>query len=639
MADFAAGATVGRFRLERPLGQGAMGAVYLATDPEIERPVAIKVIRSDAAADPEQQAAIEARFLKEAKIAGRLQHPNIVTIYDVGRDGDILFIAMEYVEGRPLSRFLRPEVSLSDPQRVLVLRQTAAALAHAHERSVVHRDVKPANILIRADGIAKVTDFGIGKLLLPGSSELTQAGQLVGSPSYMSPEQIRGEALDGRSDLFSLGIVAYELFTGARPFPGDSISSLMYQIVHAEPKDPLSIRPGLPPAAAELLRKALSKKKEDRHFDAREFIRDLDLLGPDAGLDSLPTVVSMPAGESGSGDRWRSPSSGVHGSGSVTTPPVAASTPTVIVEKRGGALLIGTAALILAAAAFLYVVLQPGGSRNIARDFFPARSSARTAATRPPAPAVSSATAPVSVSETTSLPPAATSAIPESATIGEPRPNAKAAVPKQSAPQPSRSAKTASEESGESATAPPAPAPDTSTAVDRVYHARRGMKFQISPDQARLFIDGIYVGVADDWDDHGGGQVFPFKPGTHTVHAKLPGYKDLSLQILADASASRDVESANDDMTRVSKDAYQKVAKVDYATSSGVLFSPKFGAAEITLDGKPAGTAAQYTPPAPLKLSGPMVHEIVIRRIARPDKIVRVICASTAGKDNVEIKE
>ncbi len=165
------------------------------------------------------------------------------------------------------------------------------------------------------------------------------------------------------------------------------------------------------------------------------------------------------------------------------------------------------------------------------------------------------------------------------------------------------------------------------------------MKFQISPDQARLFIDGIYVGVADDWDDHGGGKAFPFSAGTHAVHAKLPGYKDLNLQIVADPSAPKEVESSSDDMTRLTKEAYQKVAKVDYATTAGVNFSPKFGAAEITLDEKPAGTAAQYTPSSPLKLSGPMVHEIVIRRVARPDRIVRVLCASTAGKDIVEIKE
>ena len=634
MVDFSPGASVGRFRLERPLGQGAMGAVFLAIDPEIERHVAIKIIRRDATADPEQQAAVEARFLKEAKIAGRLQHPNIVTIYDVGRDAETLFIAMEYVEGRPLARFLRPEVALSDAQRLLVLRQTAEALSHAHERSVIHRDVKPANILIRADGVAKVSDFGIGKLLLPGASELTQQGQLVGSPSYMSPEQIRGEVLDGRSDLFSLGVVAYELFTGSRPFPGDSISSLMYQILHTEPRDPLVLRPDLSPAAADLLRRSLAKKKEDRYFDAREFVRDLDRLASETGDAAQPTaVVPFPAPESGSGDRLLSRSSGVRGSGAA---PPAGSAPTIVVEKRGGALLFGTAALVLAAAAFLYVVLQPLRTRYLAGEF---SLKPRKAAPASPAPSTasassSSAPAPVIISETAPATPVPVSSGPA---IGEPRANARAPLPKESS-RPSSTAKGAPEEDAKSAAASAASA-EASAPADHVYRTRHGLKFQISPDQARLFIDGIYVGVADDWDDHGGGKPFPFATGTHSVHAKLPGYKELNLRIEVDSAAPKEIESAGDDMTRVSKDSYAKVAKVDYATTSGVVFDAKFGAASIDLDGKPAGTATQYSASAPLKLWGPMVHEIVIRRNARPDKIVRVLSASTAGKDNVEIRE
>ncbi|MGH9442476.1 MAG: serine/threonine-protein kinase [Thermoanaerobaculia bacterium] len=636
MADFSAGASVGRFRLERPLGQGAMGAVYLATDPEIERPVAIKIIRRDPTADPEQQAAVEARFLKEAKIAGRLQHPNIVTIYDVGRDAETLFIAMEYVEGRPLARFLRPGVALSDAQRLLVLRQTAEALSHAHERSVVHRDVKPGNILIRADGVAKVSDFGIGKLLLPGSSELTQAGQLVGSPSYMSPEQIRGETLDGRSDRFSLGIVAYELFTGSRPFPGDTISSLMYQILHTAPRDPLELRPDLSPAAADLLRKALAKKREDRYFDAREFVRDLDRLGPDAGDAAATSVVPFPAADSGSGDRLLSRSSGVRAS---AVPGAAASTPTVIVQKRGGALLFGTAALILAAAAFLFVVLQPLRTRYLAGEFsLRARKPDPGAAKSAPASGPSSSPkdlVPAAGSETAPPAPVPASASPA---IGEPRPNPGAAATKADS-RAARSTKKAPEEAAAAPVPPAAPAADPSAPADRVYRTRRGMKFQISPDQARLFVDGIYVGVADDWDDHGGGKVFPFSAGTHAVHAKLPGYRELRLQIIADPSAPNDTESAGDDMTRLTKEAYQRVPKVDYATTSSVLFSPKFGVADVSVDGKPAGTAAQYSAASPLRLFGPMVHEIVIRRVARPDKTFRVLSASTAGKDSVEIKE
>jgi serine/threonine protein kinase len=569
-------------------------------------------------------------------MAGRLQHPNIVTIYDVGRDGEISFIAMEYVEGRPLSRFLRPDVALTDEQRFLVLEQTAEALSHAHDRSVLHRDVKPANILIRSDGVVKVSDFGIGKLLLPGASELTQAGQLVGSPSYMSPEQVWGEALDGRSDLFSLGIVAYEMFTGARPFPGDTISSLAYQIVHADPRDPLLLRPDLPPAAAEILRRSLAKKRDERYSSARELLRDLSRLRPEAAADAAPTaVIPFPTIESGAGDRSRAAVS----PGSASAPPAIASGSTVIVEKRGGAaLLFGVAALVLAAAAFLYVLFQPRRSREPSDDSSRAKPPASVAAPAPAAPSTLAGGAPpasLSVSSSTAAPaapaPPASTSTDSSATIGQPRPNPRIVGPKENTGP--------SEERSEPQSKPsPSSSPNPAPPADRVYHTGHGMKFQISPDQARLYVDGYYVGVADDWDNHGGGKVFPFTAGTHTVHAVLPGYRDLHLQIVVEPSA-REAESAGDDMARLSKEPFAKVPKVDYATISSIYFSPKLGPAEIKLDGKPIGTAAQFSSSSPLKLSGPTVHDIQITRPGSPPTAIRVLTASTAGKDNLEVKE
>ena len=213
------GSKLGRFEISGVLGQGAMGVVYLAHDPSIDRPLAIKTIRSEAARD-DNAAEIEARFLKEARLAGRLQHANIVTVYDVGRDGDLYFIAMEYVDGRPLTHYLAAPDDLPLSVRVDIIRQAAEALGHAHERGVVHRDMKPGNILVSKDGRVKVTDFGIGKFLGAEPSDLTRTGQMIGSPAYMSPEQVRGDKIDGRSDLFSLGRRALRAADGHASFPG-----------------------------------------------------------------------------------------------------------------------------------------------------------------------------------------------------------------------------------------------------------------------------------------------------------------------------------------------------------------------------------------------------------------------------------
>jgi len=668
------GSKVGRFRIERPLGQGAMGNVYLAIDPEIERAVAIKIVRADLTEDDRREE-VETRFLREAKIAGRLQHPNIVTIYDVGRDAGRTFIAMEYVEGRPLSRLLRPDVPLTHAQRLVIARQTAEALAHAHERQVVHRDVKPGNILIRNDGVVKVSDFGIGKLLT-GGADVTRTGMMVGSPSYMSPEQIRGDTLDGRSDIFSLGVVLYEMFTGTRPFPGDSVTSLVYQILHTAPRDPVAIRPDLPPLTTQILKRALAKKREDRYANARELMRDLERAGavkdrrdsvPTSIVQAFPVPAPTPIPVPGA--------AGTIAAAAVTAPVAASgSSPTVIVEKRGGAaLLFGIAALVLAAAAFLFVVTQ--GRRSFLQPSSGGRSTATAATSSPATPAggasstgstvattgtaaisggsVSAPAVPSTASASNSASTASSAPVPPSKSSGtsistEAARSASPEIgrPKENARKTERSTDTAT-----ARPAPPRPAPSTPVAVpaappapveeavvDNVYRTRRSMKFQISPDQARLHVDGKYVGIADDWDDHGGGKTFPLSPGIHRVKASLPGYRDLNLQVIVTPSADKDVQGANDEMKRTSRETVAKIGKLDYATEGDVFFDASLASARVVVDGHETGVGFQFTAAQPLKLSGPAVHDLLLTDGPK-SKTLRILAASTAGKNRVLIKE
>ncbi|MEP6768829.1 MAG: serine/threonine-protein kinase, partial [Acidobacteriota bacterium] len=298
------GSRIGRFQVAGLLGEGAMGVVYLGHDPQIERPVAIKTVRPQGVGG--SSAELETRFLNEAKLAGRLQHPNIVTIYEAGQAEGLLYIAMEYVDGDALTHFLAPRdrggVALSQGstsprgtlslrERVEVVRESALALQHAHQRGVLHRDVKPGNILLTRDRRVKVADFGIGKLLA-ATVDLTRTGQMIGSPAYMSPEQIRGEKLDGRSDFFSLGVVFYELMTGSRPFPGDSITTLVYQILHTEPRDPLAVRSDLPPSTREVFARLLAKSPDKRPSDAADFLREVGRVADQIG--EAERTIAMP---------------------------------------------------------------------------------------------------------------------------------------------------------------------------------------------------------------------------------------------------------------------------------------------------------------------------------------------------------
>lgn len=258
---------LGRYEIERELGRGAMGTVYLGRDPRISRTVAIKTLALTEEFESEQLEEVRRRFYQEAETAGRLNHPNIVTIYDVGEEHDLAYIAMDYIVGDSLDEHVRADALLSIEQVFAIGIQVAEALDYAHEQKVVHRDVKPGNIIFDLDkGQLKVTDFGIACLT---DNSRTRTGTVLGSPYYMSPEQIAGKKVDGRSDLFSLGVTLYQLFTGYLPFEGDSMASLLYQITNEKPKAIRKLRSELPTCVTRLINKALEKNPDKRYADGQ----------------------------------------------------------------------------------------------------------------------------------------------------------------------------------------------------------------------------------------------------------------------------------------------------------------------------------------------------------------------------------
>jgi serine/threonine-protein kinase len=263
--------TLGRYEIIKELGRGAMGIVYLGKDPKIQRSVAIKTMRLDEV-EADELPDVKGRFFREAESAGKLSHPNIVTIYDAGEEQDLAYFAMEVLDGVDLKDLCKKRNLLPVKRVVEIVTKVAEALDYAHSQNVVHRDIKPANIMVMPDGAVKVTDFGIARVT---TSAKTQTGIVLGTPSYMSPEQLAGAKVDGRSDLFSLGVVLFEMLTGERPFQGDSVASLMYVIANQPHPSPYDLRPDLPKVVGPVIDRALQKDATKRYQRGLEMAQDL----------------------------------------------------------------------------------------------------------------------------------------------------------------------------------------------------------------------------------------------------------------------------------------------------------------------------------------------------------------------------
>jgi serine/threonine protein kinase len=263
---------LGRYLVLSELGRGAMGVVYKATDSVLERTVAVKTVNMALERDGADR--YEARFYQEARAAGGLNHPNIVTVYDVGKSGEVAFMAMEYIEGPELRTLIVEGRPMPVSQAISIAAQVAEGLAYAHQHGVVHRDVKPANIMVPPGSAVKITDFGIARMR-SAAADLTQTGMMLGSPKYMSPEQVIGKRADHRSDIFSLGVILYEMLTGAAPFAGENVTALMYQIVNFAPPAPSALNGAVPDLADYIVAKMLAKALEERYQSAAEVARDL----------------------------------------------------------------------------------------------------------------------------------------------------------------------------------------------------------------------------------------------------------------------------------------------------------------------------------------------------------------------------
>ena len=382
MAEFE---KLGKYEIRGELGRGAMGVVYEGFDPNIERIVALKTIRAEQLVG-ENAPDVIARFRREAQAAGRLSHPNIVSIYDFGEDVGVWYIAMEFIKGRELKEYFEANERFTTADAVRILTQILSALGYSHRLGVIHRDIKPANIILLPDGSVKVADFGIAHI---ESSELTQVGAVLGTPSYMSPEQIQGLPVDGRSDLFSVGVILYQFLTGERPFTGSSTIT-MRKVLEENPLPPSRFNVQLPGAMDAVVRKALEKRADDRYQTADEFAEALQAaLKPAPTASSDPTLIVPPRPANVPGSTLAGLTRVISDARPV---PVAAEAQTTQSAKKSQAPAIAMVAVIAVfavAAGVWYATQRPSGDQGkpaqSAAPSSTATSGATSVATSPPA--------------------------------------------------------------------------------------------------------------------------------------------------------------------------------------------------------------------------------------------------------------
>lgn len=645
---------IGRYEILRPLGKGAMGVVYLAQDPQIERTLALKTVRFDGPSQSFSMSEAKARFLKEAKISGRLQHPNIVTVYDVGEDEGVLYLAMEYISGGSLSQRLADPDSFSLTERIRVLSEVADALSHAHQRGVLHRDVKPANILLTDSSSAKVTDFGIGKLLT-GDTDLTTTGQMIGSPAYMSPEQVRGDKLDVRSDVFSLGVVLYQTLTLRKPFPADTLTTLVYQILHDEPLDPLRHNEELPAEITEIARKCLAKDREARYGDAAELADDLRALIGIAPLVSTTGLSESKVGRaraaaaaaaaapvtpptpspSGAPQKATPPppvdlsaSRRLSRSGGRTTMTSSQHSPAALAgAAAGGLLLVGVLVggffLLRSQGLFRSVVPLPGPSPT------PTATPTPDAAPAKPTPS----TSPFGTVPGASPTPAGSAEVAPTAAPG------RTAVPTRT-PRP-RSTPTPTP----LPTATPAPTPTPTPLVrpDATVITRRLVKLNVTPDQARVFLDDRYIGISDDWDDAGGGALLAFASDRrHRLRFAYPGRADFLVDVLVTGNAVEDRVEIEHELRNGTPAGPTgpggKLPRPDYQTSGLARLAVEPPFARVSVDGHDMGTAGRFVE-QDMQFRDPGVYNVVLTAPGYQPKRLRVVVSSAVGKERVVLRE
>ncbi len=283
-------AKAGRYEILEEIGRGSMGVVYRARDPMIGRTVAVKTLLTDKLS-ADQFEEYKARFRREAQATGILTHPNIVTLYDFGEEHGLLYITMEFLPGKPLEKSMRQGEVFPVDKVISIYEQVAGALDYAHSHQIVHRDIKPANLMLLDSGLVKVTDFGIAKIMSLG---MTAEGQVLGTPNYMSPEQIQGKQLDGRSDIFSLGVILYELLTGEKPFSGRNLTTITYKIVRMDPIPPRELDASIHPGLSHVITRALAKHPQDRYQSCRALLDDLKNYKTLGGATGGTTVIAAP---------------------------------------------------------------------------------------------------------------------------------------------------------------------------------------------------------------------------------------------------------------------------------------------------------------------------------------------------------